>query len=391
MRRPVIALISLSVSLLCAAVGLRVVYGPRPLTKIVSTKKHLFALLRERAREVGHVIEAADLVRIPIDEPTAAVFFPGNKYTSYYQYDPIAYSRPAPNPDPPWSAFPEHPAGGFQCVANSLGLREDGETEAEKRDLRVLVGGDSHTYGLCANAESFSNLLEGLLADELPGRDVEVLNSGAGYYNFYNYLGAFERLCYLEPDLFVVVVYGGNDFSGSMILQRYFHAREPPAMLPYRGHAGQLGRGPAEQEGNQAVYFLNNPGDEPLAVDMATAIVEELQRQCLARGIEFLVGYLPSAFRSQPELYADTLRRTCEILGVGPEALGVGERIADRWLARLAQAGIRTLDLRPAFRAAGEPLFWRSDLHLNIAGHRLVAHELLGEVAPLLSSAPRAR
>jgi lysophospholipase L1-like esterase len=45
---------------------------------------------------------------------------------------------------------------------------------------------------------------------------------------------------------------------------------------------------------------------------------------------------------------------------------------------------VRTLDLRPAVRAAEERLYWVKDLHLNVDGHRRVAEALLPVVAELL-------
>jgi lysophospholipase L1-like esterase len=323
-------------------------------------------------------------VRIPLDAATAAAFFPANE-EGRYRYDPLAYSLPAPNPDAAWAAFAEHPAGGFHLRVNALGLREDHETETAKRDLRVLVGGDSHTYGVCANQESFANVLEQLLADELPGRDVEVLNGGAGYHHFYNYLGTFERLAFLDPDVFVLVAFGGNDFSGSMILQRYFHARPPPAVEPHSVSPGDYAAGVGPQETGQVAYFLNNPEDEAVAVRTAVAITEEIRRLCLERGTELLVAYLPSPFRGQPELFAKGVQRSLEVMGCGEEALAVSDRLADAWLQALRRSGMRALDLRPAFRAAAGRLYWSSDLHLNVTGHRLVAHELAVELVPLLS------
>ena len=50
--------------------------------------------------------------------------------------------------------------------------------------------------------------------------------------------------------------------------------------------------------------------------------------------------------------------------------------MADEYLATMAAEGVKVVDLRPAFRAAQEPLYWRADLHINTAGHRAVAREL---------------
>lgn len=381
MRRLLLSSISLLIALLVAAVGYRAVRAGRPTVMVVDTTSRLKKVILRRQQEVGFPIEVPDLVRVPLDEETARVFFPGN-WTKYYEYDPVSYSRPVALAEPGFTRFPEHPAGGFYLSVNSLGLRDEDEVSAEKHGLRVLVLGDSHTHGLCANEESFASVAEELIAEVLPGPRVEVLNAGGGYYHFYNYLGTFERLRYLDPDLLVMVAYGGNDFSSTMLLQRYFHARSMHAQGP---RYPRLPPGLGAQEMSQCMYFLHNPEDEPLAVQTALSITAEIERQCREQGTELLVVYLPPPLRGQPLLYADLVETTLDRLDWEPAALEVSDRLADAWLVALRERGIRTLDLRPDFGAAKERLYWESDLHLNVAGHRFVAQRLLGELAPLLA------
>ena len=72
-------------------------------------------------------------------------------------------------------------------------MREDGEPSAVKPDLRLLVAGASNVEGMCANAESATNVLEAALRERLPGKTVEALNAGVGSSSFYNYLPVLER------------------------------------------------------------------------------------------------------------------------------------------------------------------------------------------------------
>jgi hypothetical protein len=62
----------------------------------------------------------------------------------------------------------------------------------------------------------------------------------------------------------------------------------------------------------------------------------------------------------------------------------VGEA-ADRTLANLRAAGARVVDLRPTFAAEPVPPYWRSDFHVDLRGHELVARELEPLVAELLT------
>jgi hypothetical protein len=61
------------------------------------------------------------------------------------------------------------------------------------------------------------------------------------------------------------------------------------------------------------------------------------------------------------------------------------DRIADRLLEALARLGVVTVDLRTAFRAATEPLYWHADYHIDTAGHRIVAEALAPVVQDILS------
>lgn len=161
----------------------------------------------------------------PLDKETAASFFPALDHSAVF--DPHVYVRRKGGVDHRMR-FPEHPDGGWRVRTNSEGLREDDEIRTEQPDVRILVGGDSHTDGLCPNEASFANVLEALLADERPGETVEVLNTGTGAYHFYNYLGVLERFRELRPDLYVIAVYGGNDFYKNLGLLRYFERLPPP-------------------------------------------------------------------------------------------------------------------------------------------------------------------
>ena len=128
----------------------------------------------------------------PIPKELARSFFGGmDRPGSRKVYDPDSYNFARPNLRGHQS-FQEHQAGGFPVVTNNLGLREDADTDVAKAGLRILVTGDSHTDGMCANSESFPNRLEALLAERRPGEVVEVLNAGRGGFSFHNYLGLYR-------------------------------------------------------------------------------------------------------------------------------------------------------------------------------------------------------
>lgn len=386
MKRFLVALGSLALALVIVLglqVARRVVRTRQAQARVKASIERFEAIYVARQLSLGAPIEDPGLLRVALDEETARWFFPSNG-NGLYGYDPQALSVPLFLVEPPFLDFDEHPRGGFTVATNREGLREDADVEVPKRDLRVIVAGDSHTYGLCANDESFSNLLEPMLEGLLEGRDVDVLNGGAGATYFPNYLGTFERLSRCEPDLLVLVAYGGNDFSATCAFERYLRGRSMPAIGPHPNRKQQLPRGAADQETSQVNYFRNNPDDLPRAAPAAAAWTLEAARLAERLGAGFLAVYLPPPTRGQPQLHGQIVARAAEVLELEPGALELSDRLADEWLGLLAEAGVRTLDLRPAIRAADERLYWVKDLHLDVDGHRRVAQALLPVVAELL-------
>ena len=226
-----------------------------------------------------------------------------------------------------------------------------------------------------------------LLAQSLTrtGRSVEVLNAAAGSYSLYKYLLVLERYVELEPDWLVVVVYGGNDFWEAMKLERYYGGRGAPSRtrqrmqrIPVAG--GELGSRIAAQELAQAGYFVDNYADVAVAARVAGAVSEHLLALARERGVEVLFVYLPPASRGQPRFFAEETLALGALEELDEDALGVSDRLADVWLAGLAEHEAYTLDLRGVLRAAREPLYWSSDRHVNFPGHRLIAAEIAGMI-----------
>ncbi len=324
------------------------------------------------------------LAREALTEELVGRFFSVLK-NSDMQYDPLLLFRRAGHQDRRQN-FKNHPAGGWDVITNSYGMREFDDVSEQQPDLRILVAGDSHTHGMCANNESFTNLLESQLAAKWPGQTVEALNTGTGAYSFYNYLGVLERYRDLKPDLFVVTVYGGNDWSGTQSLYRYFNRLGRPNVGPHdaRRLTRELWRwgGLGAQEVNQAIFFRNNPEAEAFAVEVAASAVLEMKKICDEDGIRLLCVYLPPPHRGQRELFKAENAEAMALIGWEPGDLSCSDRMADSWLAFLKERDIARLDLRPLFAAADERYYWNADRHINLAAHAAMADAL----APLVEA-----
>src|SRR5262245_29536192 len=195
-------------------------------------------LLWGRAHERdGEPLEwsAADPAHIAgpaLTEDVAKSFFPQlERPTNRMMYDPVAtiVLRPDRNQSFDW---PEHPAGRVTFRTNNLGFREDRATQLAKSGPRLLVLGDSHTEGQVNNDENLAHGLERLLQAQPPecadgdsgAQDAprfEVLNAAVGGTGPHEYLGQLRKHLDLRPDVVIVVLYAGNDFSNALMMSDF--------------------------------------------------------------------------------------------------------------------------------------------------------------------------
>jgi lysophospholipase L1-like esterase len=363
-----------------------------PVTVVIDTTEEVWALLDRRAAEPWPERPAAHqrpgpapLLREPLDMATARLFFPrprrsGDLHLTELFYDSLANIEGR-------RRHLDYPGGKFVVRTNNLGMREDDDVLAAKPGTRVLILGDSQTAGMVPNHESFANVLEASLGEQ-SSQVIEILNAGAGGSNPYSYLGMLEHFEELQSDLTLVVVFGGNDFSPMMPLQRYFHRRPAPKFEPIslqvmRRTIADLASAMPHELG-QAAYFMNNPDDIGICIDTLAAITLEAEQVCRRTGTHLAFAYIPGAFTTQARFIEQPLQEALDAVGLLSSALDVSHRIADAWLGFLAERKIPCLDLRDLFRHADEFLFWRSDLHLTVTGNQLIAETLQPFVTELL-------
>lgn len=344
-------------------------------------------LLAERAAAAGGgdgpvecwspVAPGSELPRHPLWEELVRALFPLEDLG--VRYDELTHFAWEPNASLP-RRWAEHPDGRIVLATNSLGMREDDEPAAVKPDLRVIVTGDSHTDGVCWNHESWANRLEARLAADRPGQTVEVLNCARGGFSLFQYLGTLEKFLALEPDVFVACVYGGNDFDELLTLHHLFaRSVRPPGYRLYTDEvkaAEAIAEAVLSQAFFQLKYFAAQPEELANALATATAVVREMQRVCALADVRLVVAYLPPLADVQAGRYGGVVAALVDALELDEDELRAVDRLADDFLANLAALGVETVDLRPAFRAADERLYWERDHHIDLAGHELVAREL---------------
>lgn len=312
-----------------------------------------------------------------LTQDVAGAFFTFGEGASY---DPWTYARPLPVRDQVMR-WPEHPVGEVRTNTNAEGCREDHELSARPRDVRVLVAGDSHTFGVCDDAETLTERLEAGLAARRPQLTTEVLNAAMGGYSFVNYLGTWFRFREFRPQVFLVVVFAGNDFADFLQLTLHFTGNPwpPNEAERYARRAALLESHPEAMA--QGLNSIENarawPAERERTVRDAIDLCGEMERCARAGGAKLVIAFLPSPF----------LLRWPEDRPPGEDAVRKLEfqpadfqREADqgaRFLAGVRAAGIEVVDLTSTLAAETVPPFWRKDLHLSTRGHELVAEALL--------------
>lgn len=273
--------------------------------------------------------------------------------------------------------WPEHPAGAWHRRTNTPGWREDDNRKLGSAAWSVLVTGDSHTEGICENPESFANRLEAKLEKRLNGSSAVVLNTGAVGYSFYNYLGILSKFEHHKVDVFVVAVYGGNDFLEVLRPHHYLRGTTaPPRQHGYWDKieaAMEVSSTALAQGLNQVLYFQYHPEQVDVALEAALATAAEIRRVCRERKTRLVYVYIPPAFEaSWPEL--DVMcERAMDVLELSPDDLQIASRLRDRLLTGLDALGIDTIAMGDSYRAADRPCYWKRDLHINLEGHERIA------------------
>jgi len=352
----------------------------RPVLRVLDGSTEARSLLLERR---VHDAASSGLPRgrtvhgeIPPEDAARMYSMPSDVFV-YNRFVAFRY-RPSMRGYVDWA---ERDGGGFPKVTNSLGLREDGELPPD-RDLLVLVTGDSHTDGLCANGESFANRLEAQLATHRPGRVVEVLNAGVSGYSFYNYLGSLEEFLHERPDAFVVAFYSGNDFLDMVKPRHYFERTAPPPRTQAYWERLQAAQAVSAQEVvivlNQLLYFQAYPQEAEMALQAAIEVCSEIARSCAEHGIRLILVHIPPGYRVEGEL-DPALARARDRLELSKFDLGSFDRLADRFIGAAREQGIEVIDLREAFGAERERFYW-SDRHINLQGHERIAELLFSWV-----------
>jgi len=262
--------------------------------------------------------------------------------------------------------FGSNPDGYFDAGStltyriNSLGLRGP-ETTLEKPEstIRIVVLGDSFTFGSgVRNEDTFPSAMGDFFKTNVPGRNIEVLNLGAGRYNTVNEVSLlFRRGVQFDPDIVLICFFLNDTNAGGTA--KAFSAWVPEDELPFWRRYSRL-------VDVMATRFERRQASEAL----------------VAKYIESFRDDAPGWKRSRKAL-ASAKRLSEEkgfklVLTVYPVLWSLSDDypfagIHDTITSFATGLGIPVLDLQPYYKGYAGPELWvhPNNQHPNAEAHRI--------------------
>lgn len=276
-------------------------------------------------------------------------------------------------------AFPEAPGEAYRIRTNALAVRDD-RPLTEKKGRRVLVLGDSMTFGIGVEREqAFPARLEKEL-----GPGFEVVNVGCCMWGQSEEVAFLEhRASALAPDLVVVQITVANDVLDDL---RYRSSgsdelitdptlcedlkQHPLLRMPLLADHSRAYRALAWQLGRHAIRY--RAMKEPWRLERAAVLVRRARDIATKLGARFAILIAPTAAQLEHS-FADRLLGT--------------RAINDFFLQFALREGIPTCDpsaqLQAVYAKSHTPYF-PIDKHWNPEGHEAVAAALAPLAAELL-------
>lgn len=304
--------------------------------------------------------------------------------------------------------------------SNSQGFRDRERTiERGPVRFRALAIGDSQTYGAGVTYdETFAALLESRLRETEP--TAEVLNLGVPGWEPPEELHLLKVYgMQFQPDVVLMNFYVGNDIIrrrgayweqpivvagqsyyvhatgnrmhdllspdrwflyhhvnyviriGTLSFNRWRRAsvQESDHGITLRTRQGYL----QELDERTDIYLVDEPDEIRLQWDKTRQTLAGFKQAAEERGGKLIVVLVPDHVQVDRQLREEFLAARTE----APTRFDF--ELPQRRLRQWGQAnGVATVDLLPAFRDAtlAEPLYFETDLHLTVAGHRCVANGL---------------
>lgn len=262
---------------------------------------------------------------------------------------------------------------------NNLGFREDTDTNQKKDNtIRILVTGDSHTDGvLKKNNQSFINIWENKQnnIDSLMAHDY--INGGTAFYTFRNYLGFLKKYKYLQPDVYLINIFTGNDFREAPI----FEDNRTNVSNVYKNflirfkrkfYSAEKKKIPFAQGIEQTLYFKAFPEEKEKSLHLAKTYLSEINKICKKEDIKLVITLLPPK-TDVNEKFNDSIQ---ELFQFSNDDMAINEQLTSKLIDWLNSEKITNFYLKDTLQMSKQKVYWDEDLHINPNGHRVIGEFL---------------
>ena len=370
--------------------------------------------LARRAAWICAVGAASVVTALAITELLMRTFGLHSPYTTRTDYVPGRHTN----------TFIDRPGWAWEFTANRNGFRAPDVGPKKDGEIRIVVIGDSHTWGLgVSDEERYSSLLEREL--RAAGRDATVINIGLNSLTYRHYVQLAEWSGQFQPDIIMVTSYLGNDPAETFLrpwrrvdqhlkpdlrehIWRWLRQSHLYTMAIARFRQLELDRvtsqgekcgvpPPVHENGGRHSQFLEQhcwyQTVQDRIEDSMTAMSREIPAIAAvskSHGAKSVLAMLPSpvAVGLDPKGNA-ALEAAAKHIGVNVEdAVATEVRIEER-LGEIARGHFScVVSLSPVLRAykPREELYFLRDWHLAPAGQAVVASRLRLAVDKLLDS-----
>lgn len=302
-------------------------------------------------------------------------------------------------PDTSYNRFRGKPnSADYDFHLNSKGFKDLEFTKEKKPGVyRIVAFGDSFAYGVVPYQHNYLTLLDERLNHAV--RKTEVINMGIVSTGPSDYLALLtaEGL-ELQPDLVLVSFFIGNDFQRDRKPRNLCSYSYACSFVRYlvisRPYEGKIIHEPAVYDDNAPGMKDDNfteiemrgseiyrKGNAEFAGDFEAAMksLTSIKQLCDERKIALTVVLIPDQVQVDQTLQA----RVLKLKEVNSKPEDFDFELPNRLLAsRLKQQDIAVIDLLAEFGRVGREtvLYKPRDTHWNIAGNRLAAEAIAGEL-----------
>jgi len=268
---------------------------------------------------------------------------------------------------------------------NNLGFREDEDiTAKQKNEYRILVTGDSHTDGVLKhNTESFINVWEKQLNISNSTHYYNCINGGVGYYTFRNYYGFLKKYISLQPDIFLINVFTGNDFRETAIFENdrtsTSNVFRSLWMLFRRKFQSDIQKKiPYTQGLEQTLYFESFPNEKKRTMEISKQYFLQIKELCEQENIQLIITLLPSKLDVNPKFRKEIQ----ELHNLDNETMNINKQLTDTLIRFLTKEKIRYIDLKSTLQNTNKKMYWDADLHINSNAHHNIGDFLFKKIIP---------